>query len=234
MLLIPALDLKDGKQARPNGAVGDAVAAAQALVKAGARRLHVNDLDSNASGKPAQAALVRRIVAACPGVPMQVAGGMRSEEAVSTYIEAGADFVVLGTRAVTAPHLVNDLCLEFPGHIIVSLDTRDGRVATEGWSKFADAGVAEVAEHFQREGVAAILFNPVGAGSNGACVSAAAELARAIAIPVLVAGGVASLEDVRSLCKHAGEDLMGAVVGTALDDGFDLAQAQKLADSLAK
>ena len=234
MLLIPALDLKDGKQARPKGAVGDAVVAAQAWVKAGARRLHVNDLDSTASGKPAQAALVKRIVAACPGVPVQVGGGMRSEEAVSAYIEAGADFVVLGTRAVTAPHLVNDLCLEFPGHIIVSLDTRDGKVATEGWSKFADAGVAEVAEHFQRDGVAAILFNPVGGTTNGACVSAAAELARAIAIPVLVAGGVATLEDVRALCKHAGEDLMGAVLGAALDDGLDLAQAQKLADSLAK
>ena len=234
MLLIPALDLKDGKQVRRNGAASDPVAAAQAWVKAGARRLHLNDLDSAASGKPAQAALVKRIVAACPGVPVQVGGGMRSEEAVSTYIEAGADFVVLGTRAVTAPHLVNDLCLEFPGHIIVSLDTKDGKLATEGWSKFADAGVTEVAEHFQREGVAAILFNPVGAAGNGACVSAAAELARAIAIPVLVAGGVASLEDVRSLCKHAGEDLMGAVVGAALDDGLDLAQAQKLADSLAK
>ena len=234
MLLIPALDLKDGKQVRPNGVVGDAVATAQALVKAGTRRLHLNDLDSNASGKPAQAALVKRIVSACPGVPVQVGGGMRSEEAVATYIDAGADFVVLGTRAVTALHLVNDLCLEYPGHIIVSLDTKNGKVATEGWSKFADAGAAEVAEHFQREGVAAILYNPVGAGSNGACVSAAAELARAIAIPVLVAGGIASLEDVRSLCKHAGEDLMGAVVGAAFNDSLDLAQAQKLADSLTK
>ena len=234
MLLIPALDLKDGKLARAKNGASDPVAVAQAWVKAGARRLHVNDLDSAATGKPAQAAVVKRIIAACPGVPVQVGGGMRSEEAVATYIEAGVDFVVLGTRAVTSPHLVNDLCLEYPGHIIVSLDTKDGKVATEGWSKFADAGVAEVAEHFQREGVAAILYNPVGGASNGACVSAATELARAIAIPVLVAGGVASLEDVRALCQHAGEDLMGAVLGAALDGGLDLAQAQKLADSLAR
>lgn len=236
MLLIPSMDLKGGKCVRrTKGKPGettayadDPVALAKLWVKAGARRLQVSDLDSLVSGKPAHTAVLREIVAACPGVPVQVGGGMRSEETVLPYIEAGADFVVLSTRAATAPHLVNDLCLEYPGHIMVSLDAKDGKVAAEGWSKLSDTDVKEVAEHFQREGVAAIVYTPVGDGAAGG-MQAAAEVARALAIPVIAAGSVASLEDVRSLCGAAGEDLLGAIVG----DGLDLARAQKLVDSLS-
>src|SRR5215469_3311882 len=165
MLLIPSMELKGGKCVRtkpgkPNESVAyadDPVALARQWVKAGARRLHLTDLDSLASGKPACVPLAKQILAACPGVPLQVGGGMRSEEQVLPYIEAGVDFVVLGTRAATAQHLVNDLCLEYPGHIIVSLDAKGDKVAAEGWSKMADTDVTEVAEHFQREGVAAII-----------------------------------------------------------------------------
>jgi len=172
-------------------------------------------------------------VVACPGVQVQAAGGMRSEEAVQAYMDAGAAFVVLANRAVTTPHLVNDLCLEYPGHIIVGLESKDGKVATEGWSKLADADVAGAAEHFQREGAAAILHAALGHGAqDGAQVAAAAALAKAIAIPVISAGGVANLEDVRKLCA-AGQELLGALVGEPLQDGLDLAAAQKLADSLA-
>ena len=236
MLLIPSLDLKGGKCVRRKpGKSGettpyadDPLALVRQWVKAGARRLHVNDLDSLATGKPAHINLLRQIVAACPGVPVQVGGGMRSEETVLPYIEAGAEFVVLGTKAATAPHLVNDLCLEYPGHIIVSLDAKGGKVAAEGWSKMSDTDVAEVAEHFQREGVAAIVYAPVAEGAADGALEAAAVVARAITIPVIAAGSCTSLEDVRQLCKAAGEDLLGAIVS----DGLDLAQAQKLADSL--
>lgn len=246
MLLIPSLELKGGKcvrkpagkpNAKPHESVAyadDPVAEAAKWVKAGARRLQLTDLDSLAAGKPGHASLVQRIVAACPGVQVQVAGGMRSEEAVLAYIEAGADFVVLGMRALTAPHLVNDLCLEYPGHIAVAMDVKDGKVATEGgWSKLADADMEEAAEHFQREGVAAIVFNPAG-GTDKRCVESAAVLARAVATPVIAAGGVATLDDVRAACGAAGEDLLGVLVCEPLYDGFDLAAAQKLADSLAK
>ena len=234
MLLIPSMELKGGKcvrrtQGKPGETTAyaeDPAALAQKWVKAGARRLHVNDLDSLAAGKPAHTAIVREIVAACPGVPVQVGGGMRSEETVLSYIEAGADFVVLGTRAATAPHLVNDLCLEYPGHIIVNLDAKGRKVAAEGWSKMSDTDVTEVAEHFQREGVAAIVYTPMGDGGG---MEAAAEVARVLAIPVIAAGSVASLDDVRTLCGAAGQDLLGAIVG----ESFDLAQAQKLADSLS-
>ncbi|HEV2110436.1 MAG TPA: HisA/HisF-related TIM barrel protein [Gammaproteobacteria bacterium] len=244
MLLIPSMELKGGKCVRlkpgksgeTTAYADDPVALAKQWVKAGARRLHLADLDSMVSGKPAHAAVVREIVAACPGVQLQVGGGMRSEETVLPYIEAGVDFVVLGTRAATAQHLVNDLCLEYPGHIIVSLDAKAGRVAAEGWSKLADTDVTEVAEHFQREGVAAIVYTPVGDGApGGAGMQAAAEVARALAIPVIAAGTLASLEDVRTLCKTTGGDLLGAIVGDGLNGGaLDLTQAQKLADTLSK
>lgn len=235
MLLIPAVELKGGKcvqrkPGKPNEAAAHAespVAFAQRLVKAGARRLHVNDLDSLAAGKPAHAAVVKEIVAACPGVAVQVGGGMRSEEAVLPYIEAGAEFVVLGTRAATAPHLINDLCLEYPGHIIVSLEAKDGKVAAEGWSKLAHTAVAEVAEHFQREGVAAIVYTPVGDAATAAAeIQAAADMARAITIPVIAAGPYTQLDELRTLCKAAAGELLGAIVG----DGLDLAQAQKLTE----
>lgn len=239
MLLIPSLELKGGKCVRkpsgkaspkPDASVADdPVAQAQKWVKAGARRLQVTDLDSLGSGKAAQAALVQRIVAACPGVPVQVAGGMKSEEAVLAYIEAGADFVVLGMRALTAAHLVNDLCLEYPGHIVVALDVKDGKVATEGgWSKFAHADLAGVADHFQREGVAAIVYCNAGGDHKGS-VGPAAELGRAIATPVIAAGGIGSLGDVRKAAAEAGDDLLGVIVDDALHDGLDLAAAIKAA-----
>jgi len=246
MLLIPSLELKGGKcvrkpagkpHAKPHEGVAyadDPVAEAQKWVKAGARRLQVVDLDSSISGKAAQSALVQRIVAACPGVPVQVAGGMKSEEAVLAYIEAGADFVVLGMRALTAPHLVNDLCLEYPGHIVVAVDVKGGKVATEGgWSKFAHADVAEVAEHFQREGVAAIVYCDA-SDDRKAYVEAAATLGRAINTPVIAAAGVTSLDEVRAACATAGEDLFAVILGDALHQGFDFTAAQKLADSSAK
>ncbi len=246
MLLIPSLEIKGGKcvrrpvastHAKPSDYISyadDPVAQAQKWVKAGARRLHVVDVDSQAGGKPVQAALVQRIVSACPGVPVQVAGGMRSEEAVLAYIEAGADFVVLGMRALTAAHLVNDLCLEYPGHIVVALDVKDGKVATEGgWSKLAHTDMTEAAEHFQREGVAALIYCAAG-GVDKDYLGSAATLGRAVATPVIAAGGVMKLEDVRAACAAGGEDLLGVIVCEALHEGLDLAAAQKLADTLAR
>jgi phosphoribosylformimino-5-aminoimidazole carboxamide ribotide isomerase len=244
MLLIPSLELKGGKCVRKGPLVGgkpsapvpypeDPVSQAQKWVKAGARRLQVVDHDSHITGKAVQAALVQRIVAACPGVPVQVAGGIRSEEGVLPYIEAGAEFVVLGMRALTSAHLVNDLCLEYPGHIVVALDVRDGKVSGGGgWSKLAHADMSDAAEHFQREGVAAIVFCPVGDAKD--CIASAAALGRSIATPVIAAAGVDKLEDVKSLCAAAGEDIFGVILWEALHDGLDLAAAQKLADSLAK
>jgi phosphoribosylformimino-5-aminoimidazole carboxamide ribotide isomerase len=239
MLLIPSIDIKGGKCLAPGKASGaafseDPAALARQWVKAGARRLHLADLDSG-SGKAANAAAVEKVVAACPEVPVQVSGGVRSEEGVAAYIEAGAHFVVLGMRALTTPHFVNDLCMEFPGHIIVGLEARDGKLASEGWSKLSDNDAAKAAEHLQREGAAAIVYaQAAGKGMDAGCIEGAAELARAVAIPVIAAAGVTTLADVRKLCAPSGEGLLGAILGQALYEGaLDLTAAQKLADSLA-
>ena len=241
MLLIPSLELKGGKcvrrkpgmQAQYGVVADDPLALARKWVESGARRLHLVDLDSLTSGKSAHAAVAKRFADEFPELPIQVSGGMRSEESVATYIEAGVNFVVVGTRAATSPHFINDLCLEYPGHIIVGLDGKGGKVAAEGWSKLADNAVVEAAEHFQREGAAAIVYTEIGA-LNGACIESASQVARGVAIPVIAAAGIASLDDVRTLCAGTGEGLFGAIVGDALDAGaLDLATAQKLADSLA-
>ena len=244
MLLIPAIELKSGKCVLPHSArarevmayTGDPVAVARQWVKAGARRLHVVDMDGAQSGKPANAAAIHAIVTACPGVPVQVSGGIRSDEMVASYFEAGVSYVVLGTKAVTAPHFVNDLCFEYPGHIIVGLDARDGRVAAEGWSKLANHDVLDAAEHFQREGAAAILYNDFGSNDNadGLHVKATLALAHAITIPVITAGEMASLLAVKKLCEAGGGVLEGAILGRALYEGrLDFAKAQELADSLS-
>lgn len=239
MLLIPVIELKNGKCAQtPPGlktADPDPVQVAEHWLEAGARRLHLIDGDSNASGKPANAAGVRDIVAACSGIEIQVAAGIRSEEQAEAYFNAGADFLVLGSRAVSAPHLVNDLCLEYPGHIIVSIDIRDGKLLAEGWSKHANHDVIAAAEHFQREGVAAMVCNSVKTATDTLADPDVAEaLAQDVAIPVIAADGLSSLDQIKKLCSGDGAALSGAILGQALYAGrLDLAKARKLADSLS-
>jgi phosphoribosylformimino-5-aminoimidazole carboxamide ribotide isomerase len=238
MLLIPVIELKHGKctQTPPGTKLtgDDPVQVARHWLQAGARRLHLVDVDSDASGKPANAASVRDIVAACDGVPVQVAAGIRTEDNAEAYFEAGAEFLVLGPRAVSAPHLVNDLCMEYPGHIMVSLDIRDGRLVAEGWSKHANHDVVAAAEHFQREGVAAVVCNSVKDTVDAhADPAAAVTLAQAVAISVFAADGIVSLDQIKRLCADGGAALSGVILGRALYTGkLDFGKAQQLADSL--
>jgi len=238
MLLIPAIEIKDGKCTPATAVHGrgktipldNPVAVAQHWAAAGARRLQVVDIDSAQSGKPANAAVIRGIVNACPGVPIQISGGMRSDANVENYFDAGADYLILGTKAASTPHFINNLCLEYPGHILVELDTKDGKVNTEGWSKLADHDVLEVAEHFQREGVAGILYSDKQVGrTRDFKVTAALSLARALTIPIFLANGPSSLEDIRQLCKAGSGSLAGAVLFVQT---LDFAKAQKHADTL--
>lgn len=222
MMLIPSLVLKDGVCLQPGDgqAQAEAGAVAARLVAAGARRLHVVDLDAAAGRAPNLAAL-RAVVAAADGAPVQVAGGVRSEETAAALLEAGAEFVVIGTRALTTQHLVEDLSLEFPGHIIVSLDVRDGRLALEGWSKFAQHSVAEIAQHLEREGVAAFVYTDLARDGQlaGANIEAAAALARVLSVPVFVAGGLAGAAELPALAAVAADGVAGAIVGRALREG---------------
>jgi phosphoribosylformimino-5-aminoimidazole carboxamide ribotide isomerase len=243
MLLIPAIDLKDGKcvrlrQGRMEDETifsDDPVDVAGRWVAAGARRLHIVDLNGAFAGRPVNADVIRRIAAAYPDLPIQVGGGIRDEETVQAYLDAGVSFVIIGTKAVSTPHFVNDLCVEFPGHVLVGLDARDGKVAIDGWSKLSHHNAIEVAQRFERDGVEAIIYTDIGrdgmmAGPN---IEATAELARAISIPVIASGGVTRLDDIRNLSAVSSEGIMGAIIGRALYEGtIDLAEGQKLADEL--
>ena len=243
MLLIPAIDLKDGKCVRlRQGRMEDEtvfsdnpVEVAQRWVDAGARRLHMVDLNGAFEGKPVNAGAIKAVAEAFPDLPIQVGGGIRDEETVQAYLDAGVQYAIIGTRAVSAPHFVNDLCVEFPGHIIVGLDAKDGKVAIEGWSKLSHHSVIDMAQRFEQDGVEAIVFTDIGRDGmmSGVNVDSTVALAQAIHIPVIASGGITNIEDIRALCAVSDEGIMGAITGRAIYEGsLDLTAAQQLADEL--
>ncbi len=243
MLLIPAIDLKDGKcvrlrQGRMEDETifsDDPVAMAAQWVEAGARRLHLVDLNGAFEGKPMNGDVVRAIAEAFPELPIQIGGGIRDEETVQGYLDAGVQYVIIGTKAVNAPHFVNDLCMEFPGHIIVGLDAKEGKVAIDGWSKLSKHDVIDMAKHFEEDGVEAIIYTDIGRDGmmSGVNVEATVKLAQAISIPVIASGGITNIEDVKALCAVADEGIMGAITGRAIYEGtLDFAAGQALADEL--
>jgi phosphoribosylformimino-5-aminoimidazole carboxamide ribotide isomerase len=243
MLLIPAIDLKDGKcvrlrQGRMEDSTvfsDDPVAMAARWVEAGARRLHLVDLNGAFEGKPVNGEVVHAIAEAFPEVPIQIGGGIRDEETVQRYLDAGVQYVIIGTKAVSAPHFINDLCLEFPGHIIVGLDAKDGKVAIDGWSKLSKHDVIDMARHFEEDGVSAIVYTDIGRDGmmTGVNVEATVRLAQAVNIPSIASGGITNLEDIRALCGAADEGITGAITGRAIYEGtLDFTEGQKLADEL--
>lgn len=242
MLLIPAIDLKDGKcvrlrQGRMEDSTvfsDDPVAMAARWVDAGARRLHLVDLNGAFAGRPVNAQVIRRIAQTFPDLPIQVGGGIREEQTVETYLDAGVRFVIIGTKAVQEPGFINDLCVEYAGHIIVGLDAKDGRVAVDGWSKLSKHDVIDLARIFERYGVEAIVYTDISRDGmmQGVNIQATVRLAQAISIPVIASGGVSTLEDVRALCAVESEGVMGAIIGRALYDGaIDLVEAQRLVNT---
>ncbi len=244
MLLIPAIDLKDGKCVRlRQGRMDeetvfsdDPVAVAGRWAAAGARRLHIVDLNGAFAGKPQNAGVIHAIADAHPNLPIQVGGGIRDEDTIQTYLDAGVQYVIIGTKAVTTPHFISNVCLEFPGHIIVGLDARDGKVAVDGWSKLSNHDAADLAQHFEQDGVEAIVYTDISRDGmmSGINIPATVSLARAINIPVIASGGITSIDDVRALCAVADEGIMGAITGRAIYEGtLDFTEGQRLADELA-
>ncbi len=242
MLLIPAIDLKDGKCVRLRQGrmedetvfADDPLDMAQRWVDAGARRLHLVDLNGAFAGQPVNTQVVRRIADAFPDVPIQLGGGIRDEDTVQLYLDAGVQYVIIGTKAVSAPHFINDLCLEFPGHIIVGLDAKDGKVAIDGWSKLSNHDVIDMAQHFERDGVEAIVYTDISRDGmmQGVNVDATVKMASEISTPVIASGGISTLDDIKALQAVAEEGIMGAIIGRALYEGsIDLAEAQKLVDA---
>lgn len=242
MLLIPAIDIKNGRCVRlRQGRMDqetiygeDPIAMAGRWVKAGARRLHIVDLDGAIAGRPENADIIHDIAEAYPDIPIQVGGGIRDEDTIQTYLDVGVSYVIVGTKAVTTPHFVADICLEFPSHIIVGLDAKNGKLATNGWSKLSHHGVVDMARRFEEDGVTAIIFTDIGRDGmmNSVNIEATVELCREVTVPVIASGGISNIDDIRGLCT-AKEGIAGAITGRAIYEGtLDFAAAQKLADKI--
>ena len=245
MLLIPAIDLKDGHCVRlKQGDMTDAtvfsedpVAMARHWLAAGARRLHLVDLNGAVAGKPKNEAVIKKIVAAVgEDVPIQLGGGLRDLDTIERYLDDGVSYVIIGTAAVKNPGFLHDACVAFPGHIIVALDAKDGKVATDGWSKMTGHDVVDLAKKFEDYGVEAVLYTDIGRDGmlNGVNVEATVKLAQALRIPVIASGGIADLKDIDRLCAVEDEGIMGAITGRAIYEGkLDFRKAQAEADKLS-
>ncbi|SMF93648.1 1-(5-phosphoribosyl)-5-[(5-phosphoribosylamino)methylideneamino] imidazole-4-carboxamide isomerase [Methylomagnum ishizawai] len=241
MLLIPAIDLKDGKCVRlRQGRMDedtvfsdDPVAVAGKWVSEGAERLHLVDLDGAFAGVPRNAEVIHAIRATYPEVRIQVGGGIRDEETIQGYLNAGVDYVIIGTKAVSAPHFIREVAAEFPGHIIVGLDAKEGKVAIDGWSKLSHHDVIDLAQKFEDDGVEAIIYTDISRDGmmGGVNVEATARLARSIRIPVIASGGIHTIADIHALGKVVGDGIMGAITGRAIYEGtLEFASARKIAE----
>ena len=228
MLLIPAIDLKNGQCVRlRQGKMDDVtvfspdpVAVAKRWADEGAQRLHVVDLDGAIKGQPINIKVVEKIVGAVK-VPVQVGGGIRDEETVQRLLNAGVQYVIVGTKAVSAPHFLHDLCLEYPRHVIVSIDAKDGRVALNGWAKVTGHDAIETARHCERDGAEAIVYTDIAKDGmmNGFNVEATRDLARSVNTPVFASGGISSAKDLAALKEIEGDGVAGAIIGRALYEG---------------
>jgi phosphoribosylformimino-5-aminoimidazole carboxamide ribotide isomerase len=242
MLLIPAIDIKDGRCVRLRQGDMDSatvfsedpVAVARHWVDLGARRLHVVDLNGARSGRPVNEPVIRRIVEELGAeVPVQLGGGLRDLDTIERYIDGGVGFVVIGTAAVKNPGFLHDACSAFGGHVIVALDAREGKVATDGWSKLTGHDVVDLAVKFEDYGVEAILYTDIGRDGmlTGINLDATVALARAVKIPVIASGGVATMEDIERLCSVQSEGVEAAVLGRSLYEGtLDFRAALERAD----
>ncbi len=242
MLIIPAIDLKDGRCVRlEQGDMATATVFSDDPGKTaahwaglGARRIHVVDLNGAFAGKPRNEAAIKSVIAAVdPDIPVQVGGGIRDLETIERYLDDGISFVIIGTAAVKNPGFLHEACDAFPGHIIVGLDAKDGKVATDGWSKLTGHDVVDLARRFQDYGVEAVIYTDIGRDGmlTGINIEATVKLAQALTIPVIASGGFTNLDDVRKICAVESEGIAGAITGRAIYEGrLDFAAAQKLAD----
>jgi phosphoribosylformimino-5-aminoimidazole carboxamide ribotide isomerase len=244
MLLIPAIDLKDGHCVRlKQGDMAlattfseDPAAMARSWLQRGARRLHLVDLNGAFAGKPQNLPAIRSILRAVgDDIPVQLGGGIRDLDTIEKYIDAGLRYVIIGTAAVKNPGFLKDACSAFGGHVIVGLDAKDGKVATDGWSKLTGHEVVDLARKFEDYGVDSVIYTDIGRDGmlSGINIEATVKLAQSLSIPVIASGGLSNLEDIRQLCAVEDEGIEGVICGRAIYSGdLDFAKAQALADEL--
>ena len=244
MLIIPAIDIKDGHCVRLEQ--GDMQRAtvfsekpgetAQRWKDLGATRLHVVDLNGAFAGKPKNESAIKEIIAVMGDVPVQLGGGIRDLATIERYLDDGVSYIVIGTAAVKTPGFLHEACDALPGHIIVALDAKDGKVATDGWSKLTGHDVIDLAKRFQEYGVEAVLYTDIGRDGmmTGVNIEATVKLAQALTIPVIASGGLNNLDDVKKLIAVEDEGIMGVITGRAIYEGtLDFAAARTLAEDAA-
>ncbi|MBG7602297.1 MAG: 1-(5-phosphoribosyl)-5-[(5-phosphoribosylamino)methylideneamino]imidazole-4-carboxamide isomerase [Gammaproteobacteria bacterium] len=242
MLIIPAIDLKDGKCVRlRQGRMeddtvfsDDPVSMAKRWVDAGARRLHLVDLNGAFEGEPVNGDVVRAITQAFPELPVQVGGGIRDAETIESYLKAGVEYCIIGTKAVREPEFVERVCKQFPGHIIVGIDAKDGMVAVEGWAEVSDVKAVDLARRFEDSGVSAIVYTDISRDGmmQGVNAEATAALAGSISIPVVASGGITNMDDIHRLLEVADSGIDSAITGRAIYEGtLDFSDAQRVADT---
>ena len=241
LLIIPAIDLKDGqcvrlRQGRMEDSTvfdGNPVDIAGRWVDAGARRLHLVDLNGAFAGKPVNSDVVTAISQAYPELPIQIGGGIRSGDIIETYLAAGVTHVIIGTKAVKDPSFVTDMCKQFHGHIIVGIDAKKGLVATDGWAEVTDVKATDLAKRFEHDGVSAIVYTDIDRDGmmQGVNIEATVLMAKASSIPVIASGGITNMEDIVALNSVAKPSIYGAITGRAIYEGtLDVAAAQDLCD----
>ncbi|MEG0937208.1 MAG: 1-(5-phosphoribosyl)-5-[(5-phosphoribosylamino)methylideneamino]imidazole-4-carboxamide isomerase [Comamonas sp.] len=245
MLLIPAIDLKDGHCVRliqgdmdQSTTFGeDPAAMATKWLEAGARRLHLVDLNGAFAGQPKNLGAIKSILKAVNGeIPVQLGGGIRDLDTIERYIDLGIEYLIIGTAAVKNPGFLQDACSAFPGHIIVGLDAKDGKVAIDGWSKLTGQDVIETAKRFEGWGVESIIYTDIGRDGmlTGINVDATVKLAQSLKIPVIASGGLAGMADIEALCAVESEGVEGVICGRAIYTGdLDFAAGQERADELS-
>ncbi|WP_370980171.1 1-(5-phosphoribosyl)-5-[(5-phosphoribosylamino)methylideneamino]imidazole-4-carboxamide isomerase [Agaribacterium sp. ZY112] len=242
MLIIPAIDLKDGACVRLRQGLmddstvfsDDPVSMAARWVDAGCRRLHLVDLNGAFDGKPVNGDIVTSISKAYPDLPIQIGGGIRSAETIEYYLNAGVNYLIIGTKAVKEPEFVTQMCKQFAGHIIVGLDAKDGLVATDGWAEVSNVKATELAKRFEQDGVNEIVYTDIARDGmmQGVNVEATLAMAEASSIPVIASGGITNMDDIKALSAVSARGISGAITGRAIYEGtLDVAEAQTYCDN---
>ena len=245
MLLIPAIDLKDGQCVRlkqgdmdQSTIFGDPAEMARRWLDAGARRLHLVDLNGAFAGQPKNLAAIKAILKEVDGeIPVQLGGGIRDLDTIERYVDLGMDYIIIGTAAVKNPGFLQDACSAFGGHIIVGLDAKDSKVAIDGWSKLTGQDVIPTAKRFEDWGVESIIYTDIGRDGmlTGINVEATVKLAQASITPVIASGGLSNMADIQALCQVEEEGVQGVICGRAIYSGdLNFAEAQAYADSLSQ
>lgn len=241
MLIIPAIDLKDGKcvrlrQGRMEDSTifsGSPLDMARRWIEAGARRLHLVDLNGAFAGNPINSEAVKEIARNYPQIPIQIGGGIRNGSTIEAYLNAGVEYVIIGTKAVKEPSFVTEMCREFPGHIIVGIDAKKGLVATDGWAEVSKIKATDLAKKFEHDGVNAIIYTDIDRDGmmQGVNVESTVTMAKATSIPVIASGGITNMDDILALNNTAQPNIFGAITGRAIYEGtLDITDAQKICD----